>query len=209
MSTEGLVIGRTNAGKTSFCLRLARVLGIRELNWLVERTDGVTQRRRMDVREAEEILTSGDAHQTRELQTLILSVPRGKVDRVIRVTDTTGLADGLHQDASVRKAMAQTLRSMLQARVVFHVIDAASVGQALKRARDVSAFHLDYLDEQMIALGKSRQTYVVLASKMDLPAAQEGYRWLRQHLDKGCVVPISAREGTGFQEVKRHVWRLA
>lgn len=93
MSTEGLVIGRTNAGKTSFCLRLARVLGIRELNWLVERTDGVTQRRRMNVREAEEILTSGDAHQTRELQTLILSVPRGKADKsfaspILRVSPT-------------------------------------------------------------------------------------------------------------------------
>ncbi|MFB5192113.1 GTPase domain-containing protein [Alicyclobacillus fastidiosus] len=209
MSTDGLVIGRTNAGKTSFCLRLARALGLRELNWLVERTDGRTERRRMLLSEAQEILSSGDAHQTRELQTLILSVPRGKSDRIIRVTDSTGLADGLHHDASVRRAMAQTLRSMIEAKVVFHVIDASVVGQALQRAGDMKGFRLNDLDEQMFALGRSRSSYIVLANKMDLPGAREGYRWLRQHLDKDRILAISAREGTGFQEVKRHVWRLA
>ena len=35
-----VVIGKTNAGKTLFCVRFAAYLGIRELRWLMERTDG-------------------------------------------------------------------------------------------------------------------------------------------------------------------------
>lgn len=209
MTGESLVVGRTNAGKTSFCLRFARHLGLKELTWLVERTDGCQERRRMLLSEAEEILSSGEAHRTRDLQTLYLPVPRGKSDRIVKVTDTAGLADGLHQDASVRKAMAQTLRSMLSARVIFHVIDAAAIGQVLARSGGSKTPVLHVLDEQLIALAKTKSFYVVLANKMDLPTAKEGHRWLKHQFPKEKIVPISAREGTGFGEVKRHVWRLA
>ncbi|MFD1674573.1 GTPase [Alicyclobacillus fodiniaquatilis] len=209
MSTESLIIGRTNAGKTSFCLRFARYLGLRELNWMIERTDGRRERRRMALSEAEQMLSSQEPHRTQELQTLFLPVPRGKTDKMVRVTDTAGLADGLHSDASVRRAMAQTLRSMVNARVVFHVIDADAVGRELIRMRNNDADALHALDMQMIALGRTRSAYIVLASKMDLPSAKEGYRWLRQHLAKEKVIAISAREGTGFQEVRRYVWRMA
>lgn len=209
MSADSLVIGRTNAGKTSFCLRFARFLGLRELNWVVERTDGVNERRRMPLSEAESLLSSGEAHRTRELQTLILPVPRGKSERMVHVTDSTGLSDGLHQDVSVRRAMAQTLRQMLDAKVVLHIIDAAALGQALRRSSKEKAYRLDALDAQMLALTRLKSTYVILANKMDLPEANEGYKWLKRELSGERIVPISAREGTGFREVKRHVWRFA
>ncbi|WAH35314.1 GTPase domain-containing protein [Alicyclobacillus dauci] len=208
MNGDSLVIGQTNAGKTSFCLRFARFLGLRELQWMVERTDGVRERRRMPLSEAEQLLSSGDPHRTRELQTLFLPVPRGKADRMVKVTDSAGLADGLHQDPTVRKAMAQTLRSMVDAKAIIHVIDAAMIGQELHAMRDGKTFRLHALDEQMLALGRSRSAYIVLANKMDLPSAKDGLRWLKQYFDKEKVIPISAREGSGFHEVKRYVWRL-
>lgn len=209
MNGETLVIGRVNAGKTSFCLRLARHLGLRELNWLVERTDGMREKRRMLLSEADALLSSDEAHRTRDMQTLLLSVPRGKGDRMVRVTDSAGLTDGLYHDESVRHAMAQTLRGMLEARGIFHVVDAAAIGHAVAQSGEGRNSALNALDAQIFALGRSKPMYLILANKMDLPMAREGYRWLRAHCDKERVVAISAREGTGFDEVKRHVWRLA
>lgn len=209
MGVDSLVIGRTNAGKTSFCLHFARYLGLRELNWLVERTDGRTERRKMPLKEAETLLSSGEIHRTQSLQTLILPVPKGKTDKVVRITDSAGLSDGLHQDDNVRKAMAQTLRSMLDARMILHVIDTAALGYATKERQHADAPSFQSLDVQMIALGQSRSNYVILANKMDLPIAAEGLRWLKSQLGNERIVPISAREGSGFREVRRHVWRLA
>lgn len=209
MGADSLVIGRINAGKTSFCLRFAKYLGLRELTWVVQRTDGRRERRKMPLREADTILSSEHAHRTQSLQTLILPVPRGKADRLVRITDSAGLNDGLHQDESVRRAMAQTLRSMLDAKMILHVIDAAALGYAVSQNRGEATHHFSPLDRQMIDLGRSRCNYVILANKMDLPISAEGLRWLKEHLTGERIVPISAREGSGFREVKRHVWHLA
>lgn len=209
MNGETLVIGRVNAGKTSFCLRLARPLKLRELNWLVERTDGVREKRRMLLSEADAILSSDEPNRTREMQTLLLSVPRGKSDQVVRVTDSAGLMEGLHENEDVRRAMAQTLRAMIAARGIFHVVDAAALGRMLAGQSKLAQARMNALDEQMFAMGQMKDRYVILANKMDLPMAREGYRWLKAHAAKYPVVPISARDGTGFNEVRRHVWRLA
>ncbi|TDY50593.1 50S ribosome-binding GTPase [Alicyclobacillus sacchari] len=206
MSGDMLVVGRVNAGKTSICLRLARYLGLRELAWVVERTDGVRERRRMPMSEANALLSSEEEHRTRALQTLLLSVPKGKGEHVVRIADSAGLTEGLHADETVRRAMGQTLRALVAAKGVLHVVDAAAVGRALTLSQ-TGPFHT--LDEQMVAIGKTKGQYLILANKMDLPLAKDGYRWLTEHCGPIRVLPVSAREGSGFHEVKRYVWRLA
>lgn len=203
--SDVVVVGRANAGKTSACLRLARVLGVEDLVWMVERTDGGRERRRLPIREAERWLTSGEPHSTRSLQTLSIPVARGKSSRSVDIVDSAGLADGHVRDESVRRAMGHTLRALVAARAVLHVIDAAAVGRAVQAAE--APFHA--LDEQLVAIGRTKPFYIVLANKIDLPWADHGVEWLRARFRDARVIATSAKTGAGFDEVKRYVWRLA
>ncbi|MCL6548322.1 MAG: GTP-binding protein HSR1, partial [Alicyclobacillus sp.] len=65
------------------------------------------------------------------------------------------------------------------------------------------------LDSQVAAFGAQHAGYLLLANKMDLPAAERGLRELCKRVPRQRVIPVSALRGTGFREVKRHVWRLA
>ncbi|GGJ04256.1 hypothetical protein GCM10010885_11920 [Alicyclobacillus cellulosilyticus] len=201
-----IVVGRTGAGKTLFCIRFARFLGLHELTWLVERTDGRKDRRRMSLLEAERWLSAPHAHTTRQLQSIQVEVPRGKSKPSFLLTDTTGLADGIHPDSSLRDAMAKTLEAMLTAQVILHVVDADALGRALAEGEHAA---WSALDDQLVQLGLHRGAYLLLANKMDLPAARYGHQFLAHRYPKGKVIPISARQGTGFREVRDHVWRLA
>lgn len=206
MKPQSLVIGRTNAGKTMFCLQFAKYLGIREFTWLMERADGHVEQRRMKISDAITALASPEPHRTRQLQSLFVDVPRGKGTRQLKVTDTTGLSDGVHEDPQVRQAMAQTLRAMVDTQIVFHVVDANSLGR-FGSANDTRSAFLP-LDRQLIDYGATRTNYVILANKMDLPAAAAGLGLIRRTFPKLRVIPVSALAGNGFREVKRYVWRL-
>jgi GTPase Era involved in 16S rRNA processing len=208
---RGLIIGKTNVGKTLFCIHFARYMGIKEMQWLVERTDGRTEHRRMSLAEAEASLSGPAPHRTRNLQSVAIEFPRGKGSQQLLLSDTTGLTDGIHPEAEVREAMAQTLQAMMNARVILHVVDAADIGRhtADGAARSGSGSTWDALDEQLSDFGTRRAGYLILANKMDLPDAKQGYRHLCQRFSRHRVIPISALYGTGFREVKQHVWRLA
>lgn len=203
--SEVVIVGRANAGKTSACLRLARALGVEDLVWMVERTDGARERRRLPIREAERWLTSGEPHSTRWLQTLTIPVARGKSSRTVDIVDSAGLAEGRVRDEAVRRAMGQTLRALVAAKAVLHVIDAADIGRALQVSP--SPFHA--LDEQLVAIGRTKAFYLILANKIDLPSADRGVEWLRARLRDARVIATSAKTGAGFDEVKRYVWKLA
>lgn len=206
MSEQSLVIGKTNAGKTMFCVNFAKYLGIRELKWWVEQADGRQEQRRMSFAEAERTLTDAIPHKTRQLQSLHVDVPMGKGIRSFTLTDTTGLTEGIHAEAEVRNAMAQTLKSLLAARVILHVLDASEL---VKPAQKLTGIHLTELDQQLISFGSSRNAYLILANKMDMPGAKEGYQRLCRQFPKHRVIPVSAKTTKGFREVKRHVFRLA
>ncbi|MBX5436783.1 MAG: 50S ribosome-binding GTPase [Alicyclobacillaceae bacterium] len=213
---RSLIIGRANVGKTLFCINFARYMGIRELRWLVERADGVTEQRRMSLAQAAAELPDAVAHHTRALQSILLEVPRGKSNRPLWLTDTTGLMDGIHPEPAIREAMAQTLKTMLEAHLILHMVDADAVGRAAagvhtpEPGADMGA-HSAWtdLDAQLAAYGLTQTGYLMLANKMDLPHAKDGLRLLRKHVPKHRLVPVSALAGTGFREVKQHVWRLA
>jgi GTPase Era involved in 16S rRNA processing len=208
---RGLIIGKTNVGKTLFCIHFARYMGLKELQWLIERTDGRTEHRRMSLSEAEASLSGPVPHRTRNLQSVAVDFPRGKGRHQLLLSDTTGLTDGIHPEVEVREAMAQTLQAMVNARVILHVVDASDIGRHTSHAagRSVFASTWDALDEQLSNFGTHQSGYLILANKMDLPDAKQGYRHLCQRFSRHRVIPISALYGTGFREVKQHVWRFA
>ncbi|QQE80974.1 GTPase domain-containing protein [Alicyclobacillus sp. SO9] len=211
---RSLVIGRTNVGKTLFCIRFAKYLGVRQLQWFVESADGRTEQMRMSMDEAEQVLSDRSPHKTRCLQSIRVEVPRGKVNRELLLTDTTGLSDGVHPDKTVREAMAQTLETMLSAGIVLHLVDASEIGEHLDERKPRISSELPHsawgaLDAQIAAYGQQTPNYFILANKIDLPKASQGYRALVHKFSKQRVIPVSAMQGTGFREVRQHVWRLA
>jgi 50S ribosomal subunit-associated GTPase HflX len=210
---RSLIIGKANAGKTLFCIHFAQYLGVRELHWLMERTDGRTEQKRMSLVEAEKSMSDASMHRTRGLQSIHLEVPRGKGMRHLLLTDTTGLSEGVHPEQSVREAMAQTLQTMVDNSLILHIVDANQASGSHGNLRTVSstAYPAGWgeLDEQIVEFGSGRDGYLMLANKMDLPGAKEGYRQLCKRFSKYRVMPISALHGIGFREVKQHVWRMA
>jgi GTPase Era involved in 16S rRNA processing len=209
---RSLVIGKINVGKTLFCIHFARYLGAKEFQWLVERTDGRTDHKRMSLPDAQRILSGPNAHATRCLQSVTLSFPSGKTSRQLLLTDTTGLTDGIHPEPDVREAMAQTLRAMVEADFILHVVDAAAIGRSTSLQEENPSAASDVwnnLDQQLVEFGVKQRGYIVLANKMDLPEAKAGYRALCKRFSKHSIMPVSAKLGTGFREVKQHVWRFS
>ena len=207
---RSLVIGKTNVGKTLFCVHFAKYLGIRELHWLVERAGGSTEDLKMTVEEAERTLSGPVAHRTREMQSIRMSFPRGKGIRELLLTDSTGLTDGVHPEATVREAMAQTLEALVGSTLVLHLVDAYDLGRAFagETSQVSRESPLSEIDLQISKFAAQRNGYVVLANKIDLPGAEAGYRKLKERLPGLTVIPISALHQTGFREVKQHVWRM-
>lgn len=191
-----LVIGRSNVGKTLFCIHFAEYLGLSKLIWKIQQPSGQLENKRLTVPQAETTLTDASPHFTRCLQSVEIDVPKRKVDCRLMLTDSTGLTDGIHSDTGLRYAMAQTLEALLQADVILHMVDAAQ-----------SAW--EPLDEQIYLYGRTCDAYLVLANKIDLPAAKRGYRQLTRRLSSTRILPISALYGKGFREVKQYVWRMA
>lgn len=210
---RSVVIGKTNVGKTLFCVRFAQFVGVREMTWLVERTDGRTEQVRMTPKAAEQALSGVPPHRTRCLQSLCLDFARGKGTRQMLLTDTTGLVDGIHPESAIRMAMAQTLKAIMEADVILHIVDAAKIGRGdpaeANRADADGATGWSELDDQIAQLGTKKPGYLILANKMDLAFAKAGCRSLQKRFSKHRVVPISALHRSGFREVKQHVWRLA
>lgn len=197
-----LVIGRTNVGKTIFTLNFAEYLGLKQMEVFFQLPDGTTRQRKYEVSSARQELSGTDLHKTRSLQSITLNLPKGKGIRQIKLTDSTGLADGIHPDLSMREAMAQTLHELRKADCILHMVDAREVA----RSGGLSA--LGDLDLQIAELGQRKQGYLCLANKTDLPEGQSGFRLLQKELKGLKLLPISALHRIGFREVKEHVWRL-
>lgn len=197
-----LVIGRTNVGKTMFCINFAEFLGLKRMEVYFQLPDGTTRQRRYDMASARQELSDTGIHTTRSLQSIQLELPKGKGTRQFKLTDSTGLADGIHQDLEMREAMAQTLYELRNADCILHLIDASEI------ARVGGLYRLGDLDVQIAELGARKSGYMCLANKIDLPEGQNGFKLLQKELKGLKVFPVSALYRQGFREVKEHVWRL-
>ncbi|MCX7568790.1 50S ribosome-binding GTPase [Tumebacillus sp. DT12] len=197
-----LLVGRTNVGKTIFCINFAEYLGLTRMEVLFQLPDGTTRQRKYDMVKARHELSGGGIHKTRNLQSISLELPRGKGVREFKLTDSTGLADGIPTDLEMREAMAQTLEQLRQADCVLHMVDAPEIHRAGGLGK------LGELDQQVAEIGQRKSGYLCLVNKTDLPEGQRGFRLLEKELKGVNLLPISALYRHGFREVKEHVWRL-
>jgi len=198
-----LIIGKANAGKTLFLINFAEYLGARSLRLSVERSDGSVSDASFGLADARKALVDAVPHKTLGLQTLTLSVPRGKTVRRIQLTDSAGLSEDVHETIDVRKAMAQTLRHLRLAGMVLHVVDASQVGQ------EGAVEAMGEVDLQIARYAPQRGPYAIIANKMDLPLAKSGLQTIVQTFRGQPVLPVSALEKRGFREVRSFVWKHA
>lgn len=205
---RGLVVGMANAGKTLFCTKFAEFLGARDLQWVVERTDGRTEQRRVSLTRCDD-WGQRLAGPTRFLQSICLDVPFRGRSRHLLLTDSAGLAERGQQAGEERASVAQTLSMLMEADIVVHVLDAHFVGSRVGDGVRATFSAVHAVDSLVTQVAGRRSDYLILANKMDLPSAKAGYRFLCKQFSKQRVFPVSALYGTGLREVKQHVWRLA
>lgn len=196
-----IIIGQPNVGKTVFALNFAQYLGMVQARIAFAEAGGRRWEAAYPVADALTTLTSAQPHHTKQLQSIMLDLPAGKGTKQLELVDTSGLIDGIHPDAAIRRAMAQTLATVREANAILHVIDAAAVGT--KGAINV----IGEVDYQVANFAQMRGGYLLLANKMDLAGAEEGLAKLRREFVGHPVAPISALHKRGFKEVKAFVWR--
>lgn len=195
---ECILVGQPNAGKTLFALHFVEFLGMRSLDVTFLASDGLLVCKHYSVNQAIRELSGMERHKTREIQSIAAQIPVGKSIRQIKLIDSCGLSEGIHPDAVIRKAMAQTLSVMRYAKVILHMIDAAAQAN-LKIIADV--------DRQIAQYGQAKGGYAMLANKMDLPKAKEGLTLLANAFPGQTIIPVSALRKKGFKEVKTLVCR--
>lgn len=200
-----VIIGRPNVGKTLFAIRFAEHLGLAVARISFAEAGGRRWQRQYSVGGALSDLTSDTPHQTRQLQSFTLRLPAGKGSKQFELVDTSGLVDGIHSDEAIRLAMAQTLGAVREAKIILHMMDAAAIGSASGASIDNDGF--SDVDVQVAHFGQPRGGYLMLANKMDLPAASAGLIRLRSRFATCPIAPVSALHRQGFDEVKRFVRR--
>lgn len=196
-----IIIGRPNVGKTLFALHFAEYLGLALARISFAEAGGRRWQTDYSVPGALDDLTSPKPHHTRQLQSLTLQMPAGKGSKQFELVDTSGLVDGIHPDETIRKAMAQTLATVREAKVILHMMDAAAVAQK----KGIEA--IGEVDYQVAQFAQMRGGYLLLANKMDLPAAQAGLIRIRDEFRGHPVAAVSALYKQGFQEVQSFVRR--
>lgn len=195
---ECILVGQPNAGKTLFALHFVEFLGMRSLDVTILASDGILGCKHYKVEQAIRELSGLERHKTKELQTMSLQIPVGKSFRQIKLIDSCGLSDGIHPDAVIRKAMAQTLSVMRYAKLVLHMIDVSQY---------IRSKHITDIDQQIAQYGHAKGGYALLANKIDLPNAKEGLSFLADVFPGQTIFPISALHKKGFKEVKSLVCR--
>lgn len=198
-----LIVGQTNVGKTAFALTFAETLGLDKVEVTFAYPDGFSTKQSYSLAQARQELIGPAPHKTRCLQSMSLQIPQGKGRRVIKLVDSTGLMEGIHREAEIRRSLVQTLQEMQKTDYLLHVIDAAAIG----KAPDDRAVFTE-LERQIAAFSQNRGTYLLIANKMDAESARAGLLRIKLHLPNHKVLPVSAQSKAGFREVRDVIARL-
>jgi len=197
-----IVLGQTNVGKTLFTLNFADFLGMNQLTITFQNRERGSYSRTLALSEAQALLVSDNLHHTQDIQSIVLSLPVGKSEKQFEILDTAGLSDGIHHNEQIRKAMAQTLRYIRQADIVFHLLDCKKIAET-----DILR-GIGEIDYQIAQFGQIKQGYVILANKIDLPNSQEGLNKIYTEFPGNRIIPISAKNKNGFKEVRKFAKQL-
>lgn len=195
---EFAVVGRPNSGKTLFSLNFAGYLNCKSVDILFRSYDGTLNCHHYLIGEAKRELCGPERHKTRHVQSMTLQVPIGKALAKFQLTDTCGLTEKIHDEEAVRKGMAQTLSLLRATDYILHIVD-ASIASPSHLQQEIQ------IDMEIYHFGSARRRYILLANKIDLPAARSNLTAIQALFEQATVLPVSALTNQGFQEVKAYV----
>lgn len=195
MTRTVLAVGAPGAGKSLLLARLARWLGAmpRAAAAAVGRPapDGTPDGASAGV---------SDGAPDGEPSLYVADCGGGPLRRRLCLLDTLALTDEIAAAAATRRGQAQTLRRLITATVVLHVVDAASVGEA-------GTGVLTECDRLLARWGQGRRGYVLVAAQMDRPWAMTGVAVLRRHLAPPLLLPVAAACDQGLGHLRAVVRR--
>jgi 50S ribosomal subunit-associated GTPase HflX len=183
-------------GKTLFLINFAEYIGVKTLEMEFINYEGFKTSEKYYTKTAISRLVNEKPHKTRCIQAITVNIPMGKGKKRIKIIDTAGFIDGIHPDIDIRKAISQTLTRVRDSDIILHIIDAFT---ANKIDLPSSMGEVDY---QIAQFAQLKRGYAILANKMDLPGAEEGFIKIKQELSGNVIFPISALFKRGFKEVK-------
>ncbi len=196
-----LILGKPNVGKTLLMINLAAYLGLREIQLDVEDADGRSRSLRLGLERARRELVSMRAPKTLTVQSVGLEASLGRQKVRLVAVDTPGIGEGIPDENHVRHQMALTLERLMSAALVFHVVDASTVG--MRRVEAPGPF-----DWALMELGRNMAAaYLLVANKMDKPGSQEGMRHLKERARGITIIGVSAVTRRGFRDVKSWMMR--
>ena len=207
--TDCLVTGMTNVGKTCFVINFAEYMGLKELKFHLRQLAGYTAVRSYSPVEARSELISADRNYTRQVQSIKLEIPAGKVIKELEIIDSCGLSEGIHPDSEIRLAMARTLSLIRNSNLIFHIIDLANLNFNKSSQSEEKTDILYPIDKMIMEYASLEKDYVILANKIDLKKARANLRIFQQYFIDYRIIPISALYQQGFQEVKKLVLNYA
>src|ERR1700720_3325274 len=114
------------------------------------------------------------------------------------VADIPGLIEGAHRGLGLGH---EFLRHITRCRIFLFVVDIAG-SEGRNPVEDIQKLRkeLDLYDPLL-----SQRPWFVIANKMDLPEAEENLEALRKKFSKIDIVPVSAAEGDGIDELKKRL----
>jgi GTPase len=117
------------------------------------------------------------------------------------VADIPGLIDGAHRNVGLGHDF---LRHIVRCQLLIFVLDAAgSEGRSPLMDLGSLRHELSLYDPKL-----SERSWVIVANKMDLSGAKENLRLLRERLTQKTIVPMSAEQGEGVEDLKAVLQRL-
>jgi Obg family GTPase CgtA len=117
------------------------------------------------------------------------------------VADIPGLIDGAHRNVGLGHDF---LRHIVRCKLLIFVLDAAG-SEGRTPLADLGSLRreLSLYDPKLL-----ERPWIVLSNKMDLPGAKENLQLLQQRLAHKTIVPISAEQGEGVENLKAVLERL-
>ena len=195
-----IIVGLPNSGKTMFALNFAAYIGSKTVDVTFRSYDGLITCRHFSIEEAKNQLCGMALHKTRSLQSLILKISLAKTIVNFKITDSCGISEKIHHDETIRRGMAQTLSLLRCADYILHIVDVSLISKEYLNNPST-------IDHEIYNYGIIRNSYTMLANKIDLPSAQENMTKLAYLFPEANVIPVSALLSQGFKEVKACVAR--
>ncbi len=117
------------------------------------------------------------------------------------VADIPGLIEGAHRNVGLGHDF---LRHIVRCKLLLHVIDmGGSEGRSpiddLRSLRE----ELKLYDPSL-----TKRAWIVIANKMDLPDAKENLKLFKRHVRRVEIIPVSAEQGIGLDELRARLGGL-